>query len=145
MCCIKKPVYGIPQAGRRLQRGIFEWMLDTSKANLRQLDDSDTTIFVYDDLYYYDDLDGLETFTVGVYVDNLQTACTRCRSRIAESPPTDPDSYLAKFLTLLRDERLARAGFSLGGRPRVFLARGSGNIAVPQNPHCYIIGAGLNH
>ena len=75
---------------------------------------------MYDDLYYYDDLDGLETFTVGVYVDNLQTACTRCRSRIAESPPTDPDSYLAKFLTLLRDERLARAGFSLGGVARAF-------------------------
>ena len=66
VCCVKKPVYGIPQAGRRLQRGIFDWMLDKSKANLRQLDDSDNTIFVYDDP------DGLETFTVGVYVDNLQ-------------------------------------------------------------------------
>jgi hypothetical protein len=37
VCCVKKPVYGIPQAGRRLQRGIFDWMLDKSKANLRQL------------------------------------------------------------------------------------------------------------
>jgi len=96
VCCIKKPVYGIPQAGRRLQRGIFDWMLDKSKANLRQLDDSDNTIFVYDDP------DGLETFTVGVYVDNLQIVHS---SQIQDSgEPADPNSYLAKFLTMLRDD-----------------------------------------
>ena len=94
VCCIKKPVYGIPQAGRRLQRGVFDWMLDTSKAGLRQLDDSDNTIFIYDDP------SGKETFAVGVYVDNLQ---------LVHSVPidddgnaTDPDSYLARFLNLLR-------------------------------------------
>jgi hypothetical protein len=96
VCCVKKPVYGIPQAGRRLQRGIFDWMLDKSKANLRQLDDSDNTIFVYDDP------NGLETFTVGVYVDNLQIVHS---SKIDDSgEPADPDSYLAKFLTLLRND-----------------------------------------
>jgi len=96
VCCIKKPVYGIPQAGRRLQRGIFDWMLDKSKANLRQLDDSDNTIFVYDDP------NGIETFTVGVYVDNLQIVHS---SEISDGgEPADPKSYLAKFLTLLRND-----------------------------------------
>jgi hypothetical protein len=71
-------------------------MLDKSKANLRQLDDSDNTIFVYDDPK------GLETFTVGVYVDNLQIVHS---SQIDDSgEPADPDSYLAKFLTLLRND-----------------------------------------
>ena len=61
---IVKPIYGIPQAGRRLQRRVFPWMVETM--GLRQLDDSDSCIFVYDDPT------GKETFVVGVYVDNLQ-------------------------------------------------------------------------
>jgi hypothetical protein len=61
---IVKPIYGIPQAGRRLQRRVFPWM--TKTMTMRQLDDSDACVFTYDDPA------GKETLTVGVYVDNLQ-------------------------------------------------------------------------
>ena len=94
VCCIKKPVYGIPQAGRRLQRGVFDWMLDASKAGLRQLDDSDNTIFIYDDP------SSKETFAVGVYVDNLQLVHSVPIDE--DGNAADPDSYLARFLNLLR-------------------------------------------
>ena len=96
VCCVIKPVYGIPQAGRRLQRGIFDWMLDKNKAFLRQLDDSDNTIFVYDDPA------GLETFTIGVYVDNLQLVHSVPIDENGDA--SDPDSYLARFLTMLRND-----------------------------------------
>ena len=39
VCVITKPIYGIPQAGRRLQRKIFPWCIEVM--GLRQLDDSD--------------------------------------------------------------------------------------------------------
>lgn len=60
---VTKPIYGIQQAGRRLQRLMFEWIKD--KAGFVPLDDSDSCIFVRDCA------DG-ETLTVGIYVDNLQ-------------------------------------------------------------------------
>ena len=95
VCVVEKPIYGIPQAGRRLQRCLFDWLLSEG-SGLRQLDDSDNTIFVYDDP------SGKEVFTVGVYVDNMQ---------IVHSVPVDengvavdPDSFLAKFLTRLRSD-----------------------------------------
>ena len=47
ICKIVKPIYGIPQAGRRLQRKIFPWCVDVM--GLRQLDDSDDCVFVWDD------------------------------------------------------------------------------------------------
>ena len=43
---IVKPIYGIPQAGRRLQRQIFPWM---QAHGLRPLDDSDGCVFVRKD------------------------------------------------------------------------------------------------
>jgi hypothetical protein len=49
----------------------------------------------------YDDPKGLETFTVGVHVDTCRL-CTRLRSTTGE--PAHPDSYLAKFFTLLRND-----------------------------------------
>jgi hypothetical protein len=55
---VVKPIYGIPQAGRRFQRRVFPWMVGTM--GLRQLDDSDSCIFVYDDP------SGKETFVIGV-------------------------------------------------------------------------------
>ena len=64
VCAIKKPIYGIPQAGRRLQRKIFPWCKEV--IGLRQLDDSDDAVFVWDDPA------GKEIFAIGVYVDNLQ-------------------------------------------------------------------------
>jgi hypothetical protein len=60
---VKKPIYGIQQAGRRLQRKLFEWMAD--KQGFKPLDDSDPCVFVKSCP------DG-EVLTVGVYVDNLQ-------------------------------------------------------------------------
>ena len=47
VCVVEKPIYGIPQAGRRLQRKVFPWCTDVM--GLRQLDDSDGCVFVYDD------------------------------------------------------------------------------------------------
>ena len=47
ICEIQKPIYGIPQAGRRLQRKMFPWCVNEMK--LRQLDDSDDCVFVWDD------------------------------------------------------------------------------------------------
>ena len=64
VCVVTKPIYGIPQAGRRLQRKIFPWCVDVM--GLRQLDDSDDCVFVWDDPA------GKETFAVGIYVDNMQ-------------------------------------------------------------------------
>ena len=93
ICEIVKPIYGIPQAGRRLQRGVFDWML-VEGSGLRQLDDSDNTIFVYDDP------SGIETFVVGVYVDNLQIV--HSVGIDANGDAVDPDSFLAKFLNRLR-------------------------------------------
>ena len=59
---IEKPIYGIQQAGRRLQRMLFAWLLDQG---FKQLDDSDPCVFVREHS------DG-EILTIGVYVDNLQ-------------------------------------------------------------------------
>ena len=59
---VQKPIYGIQQAGRRLQRLLFAWMLEQG---FRSLDDSDPCIFTREFS------DG-EILTVGIYVDNLQ-------------------------------------------------------------------------
>jgi hypothetical protein len=58
---VEKPIYGIQQAGRRLQRKLFAWLRDFG---FKCLDDSDPCIFRLDS-------DG-EILVVGVYVDNLQ-------------------------------------------------------------------------
>jgi hypothetical protein len=59
---VQKPIYGIQQAGRRLQRMLFDWVKDYGFV---QLDDSDPCIFKLTSK------DG-EVLTVGIYVDNLQ-------------------------------------------------------------------------
>ena len=59
---VDKPIYGIQQAGRRLQRQLFTWLRDKG---FTQLDDSDPCIFVKETP------DG-ERLLVGLYVDNLQ-------------------------------------------------------------------------
>ncbi|MDC0525432.1 reverse transcriptase domain-containing protein [bacterium] len=61
---VQKPIYGIQQAGRRLQRMMFEW-LRSPEMGFKQLDDSDGCIFTLDCP------DG-EVLTIGIYVDNLQ-------------------------------------------------------------------------
>ena len=89
---IEKPIYGIPQAGRRLQRRSYPWMKDV--AGLRQLDDSDGSVFVYDDPK------GSETFAIGIYVDNLQIVHSAALDKDGDA--IDGDSFYAKFISLLR-------------------------------------------
>ena len=60
---IEKPIYGIQQAGRRLQRLLFAWIVD--EMGFVQLDDSDSCVFSKK-------LPDGETIRVGIYVDNLQ-------------------------------------------------------------------------
>ena len=59
---IEKPIYGIQQAGRRLQRRFFAWL---KARGFKSLDDSDPCIWKLE-------ADGGEILTLGVYVDNLQ-------------------------------------------------------------------------
>jgi len=94
ICRVEKPVYGIPQAGRRLQRRIFPWCTNTM--GLRQLDESDSCVFVYDDPA------GKETFAVGIYVDNLQIVHSAELDEQGEA--IDPDSFYAKFVSRLRSD-----------------------------------------
>ena len=94
VCEVVKPIYGIPQSGRRLQRKVFPWMVDV--AGLRQLEDSDGCVFVYDSP------DGSETFAIGIYVDNLQIVHS---AELDENgDPLDKDSYYHKFISLLRKD-----------------------------------------
>ena len=59
---VEKPIYGIQQAGRRLQRMLFAWLRDQG---FEALEESDPCVFTKTAS------DG-ETLTIGVYVDNLQ-------------------------------------------------------------------------
>jgi hypothetical protein len=90
---IEKPIYGIPQAGRRLQRCVIEWM---TKMGLRQLEDSDNCVWVYDDP------DGLETFTVGIYVDNLQIV--HSAELDDDGNPLKDGTFYGKFISQLRKD-----------------------------------------
>eukprot|EP00966_Prymnesium_polylepis_P299505 6921433-Prymnesium_polylepis.1 len=88
---VDKPIYGIPQSGRRLQRKLLPWFVDV--AGLRQLDDSDGCVLVYDSP------DGSETFALGVYVDNLQIVHSAKLDEHGKA--LDSNSFYAKFMTLL--------------------------------------------
>ena len=92
-CEIVKPVYGMPQAGRRLQRKLYPWL---ESVGLRRLDDSDGNVFVYDDP------SGKETFVLGCYVDNFQIVHSVDVNE--KGKPADDSSFYAKFRNqLLRD------------------------------------------
>ena len=94
VCKILKPIYGIPQAGRRLQRKVFPWMVEAMK--LRQLDDSDACVFVYDDPR------GLEHLAIGVYVDNLQVVHSAKLDENGDA--VDKSSKYHEFITQLRKD-----------------------------------------
>ena len=83
-CRVDKPIYGIPQAGRRLQRCIFPWL---AKQGLRQLDDSDGCVWVHDG--------SSETFVIGIYVDNLQIV--HSAKLDGNGKAIDGKSFYAKF------------------------------------------------
>ena len=59
---VDKPIYGIQQAGRRLQRMLVTWL---GERGFTPLDDSDSMVFTSEQP------DG-EVLTIGLYVDNLQ-------------------------------------------------------------------------
>ena len=63
---------------------------------LRQLDDSDSCVFVYDDPL------GAETFAVGIYVDNLQIV--HSAELNSNGDAVDPNSFYAKFMLQLRKD-----------------------------------------
>jgi hypothetical protein len=94
VCVITKPIYGIPQAGRRLQRKIFPWCTEVMK--LRQLDDSDDCVFVYDDP------SSNEIFSVGIYVDNMQIV--HSAELDEDGSAIDDNSFYARFMSRLRDD-----------------------------------------
>ena len=90
LCEVRKPIYGIPQAGRRLQRCVQPWLRNIG---LRQLDDSDDCVWVYDS-------PDNETFAVGVYVDNLQIVHSEDIDENGDA--VNESSFLAKFLRKIR-------------------------------------------
>ena len=93
--CLKiiKPIYGMPQSGRRLQRLLVPWHTDTMK--LRRLDDSDDCVYVYDRP------DGsTERFIVGIYVDNLQIATSVELDKNGNA--VDKNSFYAKYMEQVR-------------------------------------------
>ena len=92
ICVVKKPIYGVPQAGRRLQRKVFPWM--TNIMGLRQLDDSDDCVFVWDDPA------GNEIFAVGIYVDNL--VVVHSADVDSDGNAIDSKSFYSKFIEQLR-------------------------------------------
>ncbi|MDA0878653.1 MAG: reverse transcriptase domain-containing protein [archaeon] len=99
-CEIVKPVYGMPQAGRRLQRKLYPWL---ESVGLRRLDDSDGNVFVYDDPT------GKETFILGCYVDNFQIVHSVALDK--KGIPTDPNSFYSKFRSqLLKDWEVVDEG-----------------------------------
>ena len=61
---------------------------------LRQLDDSDDCVFVWDDPA------GKETFAVGIYVDNMQIVHSAELNEDGEA--LDSNSFCAKFISRLR-------------------------------------------
>ena len=89
---VVKPIYGIPQAGRRLQRKLSPWMTDV--AGLQRLDDSDGCVFVYRDP------SGKEVFAIGIYVDNLQIVHSAALDN--DGNAIDQSSFYANFMKLLR-------------------------------------------
>lgn len=89
---IDKPIYGIPQAGRRLQRKAFPWLVDVGLTQCT----SDDCVFVRRDER------SNEVFVLGIYVDNLQiihSAVIDCNGDVV-----DKTSYLHHFMTKLRED-----------------------------------------
>ena len=77
---VQKPIYGIQQAGRRLQRMLFAWLVEEG---FTSLDDSDPCVFSKVGA------DG-ERITIGVYVDNLQI----CHSAKLDSAGHGPEGCM---------------------------------------------------
>ena len=96
---IEKPIYGIPQSGRRLQRTVFPFL---RKNGLRPLDDSDTCVWVPVDAKEDGKLPCGEIFALGVYVDNLQLV--HSAKLDADGNPTEAGTFYGKFIKELRSD-----------------------------------------
>ena len=89
VCVVRKPIYGMAQAGRRWQRSLFPWLLEQGLTQLH----SDPCVF-----YTSREVDTpsgkrLESMVIGVYVDDLCIAYSH----------DDEDSLYAEFTRNLRD------------------------------------------
>ena len=62
VCIIKKPIYGMKQAGRRLQRKLFPWLRQWRDGALTQ---------VYTDSCVFIARDGDDLLLIGIFVDDL--------------------------------------------------------------------------
>ena len=89
MCVrVVKPVYGIPQSGRRLHRKLRAWMVSK---RFTILDDSDSCVYVLKCS------DG-EILIVGIYTDNLQIVHS---ASIDKAGNAAPGTQLAEFIKSL--------------------------------------------
>ena len=69
---VLKPVYGMAQAGRRWQRSLFPWLMDSSpKAGNLTQSESDPSVFFCRKEVKAPQGPRQETLIVGVYVDDL--------------------------------------------------------------------------
>ena len=124
-CRVVKPIYGMPQSGRRLQRKLYPWL---ESLPLRRLDDSDGNVFVYDDPT------GKETFVLGCYVDNFQIA--HSAELDAHGVPTDKSSFYYRFHeSLMRDWDVVDEGPMVDLLGIEVLYHGNGAITLHQQKY----------
>ena len=70
MCVVRKPIYGMAQAGRRWQRSLFPWLTEFGFTQCH----ADKCVFTLERTMQTPDGPREETIIVGVYVDDLQVA-----------------------------------------------------------------------
>ena len=91
MCVrVEKPVYGIPQSGRRLHRRLRAWHIDKG---FKMLDDSDSCVYIM--------ASRKEILIVGIYVDNLQIVHSANIDRNGKAPR---DTLCAEYMESLANE-----------------------------------------
>ena len=70
MCVVRKPIYGMAQAGRRWQRSLFPWLTEFGFTQC----ESDKCVFILTRTMDTPHGPRDESVIVGVYVDDLQVA-----------------------------------------------------------------------
>ena len=89
MCVVRKPIYGMAQAGRRWQRSLFPWLIEFGFTQC----ESDKCVFILTRTMDTPDGPREETVIIGVYVDDLQIAYG----------PDDEHSLHALFTTAMKE------------------------------------------
>jgi hypothetical protein len=72
ICVVQKPIYGMAQAGRRWQRGLYDWLASEEVGCVRCT--ADNNVFTLKRTMETPDGPREESLIVGVYVDDLQLA-----------------------------------------------------------------------